>query len=46
MGKDDCTYALRKLNRDCTLPDGQMWGGEFIYRCVHYVSYGVNLGKS
>jgi hypothetical protein len=44
MGKDDCTYALRKLYNTCTKDRAkQLQGGEYTYRCVRYKSWAVNL---
>ncbi|OAL44289.1 hypothetical protein IQ07DRAFT_649330 [Pyrenochaeta sp. DS3sAY3a] len=47
MGKDDCTYALRKLYDICTKDRSKyLNGGEYTYRCVKYKSWPVNMGKS
>ncbi|KAF2692023.1 hypothetical protein K458DRAFT_482650 [Lentithecium fluviatile CBS 122367] len=42
MGHDDCAYALRKIRATCGR--GPAFGsGKFIYRCVRYMLYVVNL---
>ncbi|KAF2675792.1 hypothetical protein K458DRAFT_352760 [Lentithecium fluviatile CBS 122367] len=37
LKKDDCTYALRRIHHTCSDGD-KLYGGEYTYRCVHYVS--------
>lgn len=44
MGKNDCTFALRSIYKKCAGPDYTI-GGQYIYRCVRYMSYPINLGK-
>lgn len=45
LGKDDCTYALRKLYSTCTEDRAKnLNGGEYTYRCVKYKSWAVNTG--
>jgi hypothetical protein len=44
LGKDDCTYAMRKLYTTCTKDRAKFLnGGQFTYRCVHYKSWAINL---
>jgi hypothetical protein len=44
LGKDDCTYALRKLYGTCTKDRAKyIDGGVYRYRCVEYKSFPVNL---
>jgi hypothetical protein len=46
LGKDDCTYALRKLYKSCTKDRAKsLNGGEFTYRCVRYKSWAVNIAQ-
>ena len=43
MGKDDCTYALRKIYNTCTKDRSKFLnGGEYTYRCVKYKSWAIN----
>lgn len=35
MGKDDCTFALRKMHTSCSI-ERKKTGAEFVYRCVKY----------
>jgi len=44
LGKDDCTFALRKIYKTCSNDKG-LQGGDFAYRCVRYRSFHVNMGK-
>jgi hypothetical protein len=44
MGRDDCTYALRKLYSTCTKDKAkESQGGVITYRCVNYKSWAVNM---
>ncbi|KAH7401209.1 hypothetical protein BKA66DRAFT_564870 [Pyrenochaeta sp. MPI-SDFR-AT-0127] len=43
LGKDDCSYALRKLYKSCTTDRAKkLNGGEYTYRCVTYKFWAVN----
>ncbi|OAL53629.1 hypothetical protein IQ07DRAFT_640677 [Pyrenochaeta sp. DS3sAY3a] len=35
MGKDDCTFAMRKMHKECT-HDRVLKVADFTYRCVRY----------
>ncbi|KAF2120142.1 hypothetical protein BDV96DRAFT_641993 [Lophiotrema nucula] len=45
LGKDDCTFAFRRLLAGTNTIQDKFRGGTYVYRCVGYKIYHSNCGK-
>lgn len=43
--EDDCRFVMRKGYNECKTAKGEWKGFEYVYRCVKFRSFGINMGK-